>query len=341
MPVRPTTRDLAKAAGVSLATVDRVLNGRSGVRKATVQAVTDAIAEIGFERNVVAARLARRRGYRFAFVLPEDGDQFLSALGARIHETADAFASEMIELETFPIAGNDPHKIAAFLGGLDAARFDGVAIMAPETPQVRDAIRRLAERGIRPLAFLSDQAEEPDLAPYVGIDNRAAGATAGALLRRFAVGRKGPVIVVGESLTARNALERRLGFDRVLGRDAPELHALPTLETHGDASRTREIVATAMQEHPDLVGVYVLSSEARIALEATCDAPPDLIRIVHERTPFTENALRDGLADAVITQDQGHLVRSAVRTLRARCDRSSIVAGQERIRVEILIRENL
>ena len=60
--MRPTTKDLAKAAGVSLATVDRVLNGRSGVRKKTVDAVNCAIQEIGFERNQVAATLARKRG---------------------------------------------------------------------------------------------------------------------------------------------------------------------------------------------------------------------------------------------------------------------------------------
>ena len=41
--LRPTTKDLAKAAGVSRATVDRVLNGREGVKKRTVDRVNDAI----------------------------------------------------------------------------------------------------------------------------------------------------------------------------------------------------------------------------------------------------------------------------------------------------------
>ncbi|MEL6588229.1 MAG: LacI family DNA-binding transcriptional regulator, partial [Pseudomonadota bacterium] len=76
MPDRPTTRDLAKAAGVSLATVDRVLNGRAGVRSKTVEVVNKTIQEIGFQRNVVAATLARRRAYRFAFVLPLQSGEF-------------------------------------------------------------------------------------------------------------------------------------------------------------------------------------------------------------------------------------------------------------------------
>jgi LacI family transcriptional regulator len=49
----------------------------------------------------------------------------------------------------------------------------------------------------------------------------------------------------------------------------------------------------------------------------------------------------DGRLDAVITQDTGHLVRSAIRVLQARCDGRDIVTSQERIRIEIILRENL
>ena len=45
--------------------------------------------------------------------------------------------------------------------------------------------------------------------------------------------------------------------------------------------------------------------------------------------------------DAVISQDVSHVVRSAIRVLRAECDGSEIVASQERIRIEITLKENL
>ncbi len=63
--------------------------------------------------------------------------------------------------------------------------------------------------------------------------------------------------------------------------------------------------------------------------------------VAHERTPFTEAGLLTQQIDALITQDPGHLVRSAMRILRARCDRREVLASQEKIRIEILIRENL
>ena len=61
----------------------------------------------------------------------------------------------------------------------------------------------------------------------------------------------------------------------------------------------------------------------------------------HERTTYNEDGLRSDQIDALITQDPGHLVRSAIRILRAKCDRRHILASQERIRIEILLKENI
>ena len=335
--MRPTTRDLAKAAGVSLATVDRVLNDRTGVRDDTVKRVAQAIEQIGFIRNLSAANLARSRSYRFLFLLPRSGDQFLAQLKSRIDEANIAFAPEAMRADIAAIADEDPHQIANHLGTLDPDLVDGVALMAPESPQVRDAKARLTERGIQAVAFLSGQITGTE--PFVGIDNHAAGATAGRLMGRF-THTPGKVLVVAETLLARDSLERRLGFDQVMGRDYPHLTVLPSVETHADPDRTARILHTSFSSHPDIAGLYVLGSEARMPLQHLPPGPRPVI-IAHERTPFTEQGLLTGEIDALITQDPGHLIRSAIRILRARCDRREVLASQEKIRIEILLRENL
>lgn len=86
--MRPTVNDIARAAGVSLATVDRVLNARPGVRKVTIERVNKAIEELGYVRDLSAANLARRRAYRFVFVLTEADSQFQHALRETIEEVA-------------------------------------------------------------------------------------------------------------------------------------------------------------------------------------------------------------------------------------------------------------
>ncbi|MGB8814669.1 MAG: LacI family DNA-binding transcriptional regulator [Paracoccaceae bacterium] len=333
---------MAKAAGVSLATVDRVLNDRPGVRKDTVDAVTQAIEKIGFIRNISAANLARSKDYRFLFLLPHTEDQFLAELVSRIAEANLAFASEMIRAEVAHIHKSDPHLIANFLGALDPSQVDGVAIMAPESPQVRDAKARLVMRGIETVAFISGQLTS-DHEDFVGIDNHAAGATAGRLMGRFSDRQAGKIVVIAETMLARDSLERRLGFDEVINADFPHLTVLPSLETYGDPDRTERIIRGTLTNHDPIVGIYVLSSEARAPIEAVTRIAPGghPVIIAHERTPFTEAALLAKEIDALITQDPGHLVRSAIRILRARCDRRDVLASQEKIRIEILIRENL
>jgi len=88
---------------------------------------------------------------------------------------------------------NDPHTIAAFLGTLTRETVDGVAIMAPETPQVRDAINRLQERGVHAVPFVSNQPLTGD--HWVGIDNTAAGETAATLMGRFLPRQPGKLLV--------------------------------------------------------------------------------------------------------------------------------------------------
>jgi len=338
--LRPTTRDLAKAAGVSRATVDRVLNGRDGVKKNTQDKVNAAIEEIGFVRNLAAANLAKSRTYRFLFVLPQSGDQFLEEILKHIHEAQTVFSADLVKTSVRHVDQNDPFKVAALLASLSPETVDGVAIMAPETPQVRDAIQRLQERGVHALPFISNQPLSGD--QWVGIDNHAAGATAGTLMGRFLPRRPGKLVVIADSLLSRDSLERRSGFDAVINSSFPHLQTLPSLETYGSEDRTKRIVTEAFSNNGDIVGVYILSSEARGPLSAIgTTLIAQHVIIAHERTPYTVNALVDGTLDAVITQDPGHLVRSAVRKLRALTDGRATLQSQEKIRIEIILKTNL
>ena len=130
--MRPTTKDLARVAGVSLATIDRVLNSRPGVREETVKAVNQAIDEIGFVRNLSAANLARGRTYRFLFLLPRHGDAFLEALIERIREARTGVMGDSILVSHRRELDEDPHQIARVLSEQIPDSVDGVAIMAQQ-----------------------------------------------------------------------------------------------------------------------------------------------------------------------------------------------------------------
>ncbi len=83
---KPTVNDIARVAGVSLATVDRVINERPGVRSATIERVNSAIQKLGYVRDTAAANLARSRTYNFLFILPASDNEFIMSLEAQIAE---------------------------------------------------------------------------------------------------------------------------------------------------------------------------------------------------------------------------------------------------------------
>lgn len=339
--MRPTVNDIARAAGVSLATVDRVLNDRPGVRPAKMKAVQEAIDRLGYVRDIAAANLARGRTYRMAFVLPGTEGQFVQTLAqavAQVERQSDARTA--ILLRRYP--PDDPHAIAAILAALPDQDVAGVALMAPETPVVRDAVRALRARGVPVVAMASDLPNS-GRDRFVGIDNVAAGRTAGMLMGRFLGGGPGRVLVIGESMLLRESLERRLGFDLILQARFPGLVALQTLETHGRAEELRAAVEAALVHAGDVRGIYLMGAGHRALSDtlAGMGLAGRLTVIGHELTPQSRAALEAGTIDAIIMQNVGHVVRSATRVLRAITDKTPIDEGQEQIRIEIVMRENL
>jgi LacI family transcriptional regulator len=339
---RPTVNDIAREAGVSLATVDRVLNARPGVRAKTITAVNDAITRLGYVRDLAAANLARSRSYRMVALLPDGDSQFVQTLAEALTEAAALAAATRLRLDLLRYPPEDMHVLSNLLAGFQAEDVAGVALMAPETPVIRDAVRALRLRGI-PLVALGSDLPNTGRDHFVGIDSHAAGRTAGVLMGRFCRGLSGRVLVVADSMLLRDSIERRRGFDEVLLADFAALDVMPTLETHGSAEQLRRAVGDCLAATPDVVGLYLLGSGHR-ALAALLRDRGLLGRFVvigHELTPHTRQALLAGHLDAVIAQNPGHLARSALRVLRAKADRIPIDEGQEQLRIEVVIRENL
>lgn len=339
---RPTVNDIAREAGVSLATVDRVLNARPGVRAKTISAVNDAIARLGYVRDLAAANLARSRSYRMVVLLPDSDSQFVHTLAAALQEAAALAAASRTEMDLRRYPPEDMHVLAAHLAGLQPDAVAGVALMAPETPVVRDAVRALRHRGV-PVVALGSDLPNAGRDHFVGIDSHAAGRTAGVLMGRFCRGLTGRVLVIADSMLLRDSIERRRGFDEVMLADFPALEVLPTVETHGAPDMLRAVVGERIAATPDLAGIYLLASGHR-ALAGLLRDRGLLGRftvIGHELTPHSRAALLAGHLDAVIAQNPGHLARSALRVLRAKADRVPIDEGQEQLRIEVVIRENL
>ena len=338
---RATLLDVARAAGVSLATVDRVLNKRAGVHERTVGRVAEAVRSLRYRPDPAAARLARSRAHRVRFILPSGSNAFVASLTEQIAANSPWMADHRVAAETVEVDVFEPEQLAAQLRAA-AGTCDTVVVMALDHPVVRASIDELEDAGTVVVTLVSD-VPSSKRHHFVGIDNVAAGRTAATLLGRFAGGRRGPVGIILGSMALRDHAERHFGFCQVMAAEYPTLRVLTPLEGKDDARLTERLAAELLRLQPRLVGIYsggAGNAGIAAALEASGRAR-DVVFVAHELTPPARRCLLDGTLDAVLQQDPGHEIRSALRIALALQTGEPVMADQERIRIDIYLRDNL
>src|SRR5450755_3221154 len=345
-PARPIVTqarlaDVAREAGVSTATVDRVLHGRAGVKAHTVERVSAVARRLDYRPDPAAARLARARHQSLCFVLPAADNSFVDLLAEQVHHLRLWLSEQRASATIVNVDVFAPEAVARCLAGLHG-RHDAVVVMALDHPQVRAAIDDLVATGSVVVTLVSD-VPTSRRSHYVGIDNVAAGRTAASLLGRFVGARGGRIGIVLGSHGLRDHAERLFGFQQVIAAEHPLLKLLAPVEGHDDPAETGPLIARLLKRERELAGLYSIGAGNRgidAALQASSRAD-DIVWVCHELTAHTRRALLDGVADAVINQDAGHEVRSAVRVALARLGGERVVAAQERIRIDIFVKDNL
>jgi LacI family transcriptional regulator len=333
--------DVAHAAGVSTATVDRVLHGRAGVRPVTVERVVRAAAALGYILDTGPYAAQARRPQRLVFLLPEGSNRFLALLGQLVGEMRAGFGASGMTARVEFIRSFNPALLARALK--DAGReADGVAFMALEHPAVREAVDALAEAGIPTVTLISDIANARRVA-YVGLDNRSTGRTAGYLMARFIGRRPAKVAMIAGSLSYRAHEEREMGFLHLFTEMFPMIEVLGLREGHDDEAKNHRQAKTLLAHHPDLAGIYNIGGGAAGTARALREArrEHDIVLIGHGLTPDTRALLIDGTMDAVITQNPRTLLMDCAAIF------DNIRAGNQaglnvgRSVGEIILRENL
>lgn len=341
---RATVHDVAREAGVSLATVDRVLNGRPGVRAETAQKVADAIAALDFRRDLSASLLARAKDLHIHFLIPAGGNEFMADLHAAVEQQARDARGQRLGISAGAIKPLDPVDLAAGLDALEPRSCDCAVIVATEDDVVRRAVDDATRRGIAVMTLVSDLPGSRRRA-FIGIDNVAAGRTAASLLGRFAP-EGGKIGIIAGSLGLRDHRERLDGFLEVLGAEFPQATPVGPVEGHDDASETGAAVSRLLAEHADLVGLYNLGAGNAgliAALEAAGRAGAMRV-IAHELTPSTRAGLRSGVIDVVLDQNPDGEIRAAIaaaRALASGTQRGESATLRRPIAIGIFLRDNL
>ena len=338
----PTLSDVARQAGVSYATADRVVNGRGGVAQKSAIRVREAIAALGYVRNIAAANLAQRRTYRFVALLPSGPNAFFARMRAILDEARAALRQDRVDLRILDVAAFDPKALAGRLAELRAEEVDGVALVGSDDAQVAEAMSRLRAGGVAVLTLVSD-VPGASRDGYVGIDNVMAGRTAGRMVALAHGGRAGRVLPVVGALSARDHAERLNGLRDTLGRHFPGLALAPEIEGRDRHEEVEARLAGALKTDPDITAIYSAgagNSGLLRVIEALPAERPRPIVVLHELVAHSRRALERGLIDVVIDQRPEEEVSAALSLLRNIADRRVVVPAAP-ILPAIYVNENL
>ena len=337
--------EVAQRAEVSLATVDRVLHGRSGVRAATVQRVMRAAADLGYVSHAQAVSALAPKPLRLAFLIPEGSNRFLRMLGDLIGYSQEHWAPFNVRCQAEYIEAFNPQALAQQLLR-HGRKCDGIAFMALEHPVVREAVAQLADQGVPTVTLISDLSNSRRAA-YVGLDNRAAGRTAAYLIARFMGAqprtRHAKVAMIAGSLSYRAHEEREAGFLHLFQEQYPGVHVVGAREGQDDADKNYRQARALFEQHGDLTGIYNIGGGAEGIGRAIHDAQLSRkpVFIGHGLTPDTRALLIDGTLDAVITQNPQGAVMNCVRIFANLRDGREPASGVEQVRSQVIFRENL
>ena len=335
---RKTARiaDIAQTAGVGTATVDRVLHGRGGVSAATTERVKAAERALTAQVKNGRAGSQVAAGRRIDVVLPADAGPSTETLGAALK---DAGARNNLTISCAFVEKMNPAALATRLRASERPDCAGVAFQALDHPLVRDAVARLEARGVPAVALMSDL-DGSRIINFVGMDNRAAGRTAGLLLGRLVRG-PGRVAVLWGGQLYRSHEEREIGFRSLIRAEFPELEILDLVSGGDHAAKNYHRICSVLDNFPDLIGIYNVGGGNRGVVKALKenDRADAVTLIGHNLTPTTRDYLIDGSMDAIIHQDMDLAANMAIQTLLDHA--AGRPAHAPRLPIEIILRENM
>ena len=268
----PTLEDVARAAGVSRATVSRVVNGATIVAPETTKMVQAAISQLGYQPNRAARALVTRRTGVIAVVVPETDDRVFTDpyFPQAYHGALQGFGP--VDMHVVLAMAEPGDKSAKMVRYLESGHVDGAIIVSHHGPE----LGRLLARSWLPVVFVGDP-EAPGI-PYVDLDNR----TAGRLATEHLIGRGSRRIAhISGPLEMDSARKRQMGFGDAMA--AAGLDA--SLQAEGEyTSNSGRVVLELLDRRPDLDGVFVandlMAATAVAAIQETGRRVPEDVRVI-------------------------------------------------------------
>jgi len=258
-------KEIADALDISIATVDRVLHGRTGVSPKTRARVLKMVEKLAYKPNIAARSLKLNRRLRIAVHLPREIRSFFDPLRAGVTAAADDILGATVDLEfkTFPRLGEGDAELMES----DASRqLDGLIVTPGDPARIGPLLQRVTEHGTPVVCVASDAPRSNRLAS-ISVDSSVSGGIAAELLAR-SIRIPGSVVALTGDLRTLDHSEKLRGFAATLATIAPHLALLPAIEGHERQKDAYQGSIALLSRKPRPAGIYISTANSLPVLRA-------------------------------------------------------------------------
>ena len=316
--------------------MERVLNGRGGVKPETIERVLAAARALDYPKRLPEAH---RGLLRIEAILVRPETTFFSRLSQAFARIAETLEASLVLHRTF-VDERDPAAIAERIRA-PSVRRAGLILAVPDDPLIRAAASKAQAAGL-PVIQMVTHISGLD-APYVGIDNYAAGRMAGLLVSRMQ-SRPGQVVAFCHSAIYRGHRDRIRGFsDYLVAHPRADLMFAQVCFGRDEGDLSRELAFDVLDASPDLVGLYNAGGANSSIAEALRRHPKgkNVLFVGHELTERSAAALREGVMAGVLDQALEAQAQRAVELMLVRLGLHRQPVANEPIRFVTITAENI
>lgn len=299
-----TIRQIAQKAGVSRGTVDRVLNGRLGVKPEVRDRIIAIAEELNYVPHVAAKALAYSKNpVLIGIVMPPKDIRFFDEIRSGIHSAAEELKDLGVRLDYHYVDNKSPEEGAAAIQKLVEAGANGIMFSVMDDELIRESINQAADQGVPVVTFNSD-VENSKRVCFVGQDLYKSGKVAAGLMSRV-LRENAKVLILTGNLKFHAHRARVQGFKQNLVEYTKGLEVVKVIEGYDRYSDTYSQLDQALKEHPHIEGIYMATGPIEACLEVIKHHGKEgRIRVIcNDLLPEIEQGLKENIIDFTIVQN--------------------------------------
>ncbi len=307
----PSIPEISRAADVSTATVDRVLNNRGGVREKTRAKVQHAIDQLQRGDANMRGKVARPASARIAFVI-NSSPSFSKGMTAVVKSVAAEMGLDpmpSVHIHSFVDSRGLDERLSELIEGTD-----GFVLIGRSSYLVDQVVDRIVASG-RPVVVATTNF--PDARPtcYIGMNQIAAGRLAGRLLGEMFRGSGAPILMhIGRR--SRTEDEREMGFRALIREHFAEIELREMFNKSATDEEAEALLDAELQSGSAPCAIFTTGGglqglARRLSMLPQGQSRPFLLG--YELLPSSEQLLRDGSVDCLVAANSRQIVEQALQ----------------------------